>query len=179
MYVVGDPMLDTLNRFCPIPKTDDYRTYNVLTLHRNFNADNKEALKNVLDAIKESGEKFVFPIHPRTKKNLKAMGLKIPQNLCVIDPLPYGEMLKLISNAKRVLTDSGGVQKEAFWMNVPVIILRNETEWTEICTQKGGVLVGTDKAKILDAIHNFKSKLSSPPEFGANKRIREALYKYV
>ena len=179
VYVVGDPMLDTFGRLLPIAKSKDIGTYILITLHRNFNADSPERLKQFFETIARMDEKFYFPVHPRTKKNIKAFGISVPKNIKLLPPQPYKQMIHLISNAKKVITDSGGVQREAFWMNIPVIILREETEWKEIITNGGGVLVGNDKGNLIDAVQNFKNRLSSVPAFGANKRIKEIIYKYL
>ena len=88
-------------------------------------------------------------------------------------------MLSLISNARKVITDSGGVQREAFWMNVPVIILRTETEWLDIVGKGAGMLTGLNKDEIIRGIKDFKGHMVPPPISGTNKRIREILYKYV
>lgn len=179
VHIVGDPLFDAMGRFTPFKRSKNYRQYILLTTHRNFNVDSKEPLQNILEAMGECGEQVIFPIHPRTRKAIKALKLKIPKNIKWTQPVGYEQMLKLISNAKKVVTDSGGVQREAFWMSVPVIILRDGTEWEEIINKGGGVLVGTDKAKIVDAIKNFKGKITVPPQPDANGRIRNILYKYV
>ena len=179
VHIVGDPLFDSLMRSVPIKKSRNYQQYVLLTMHRNFNVDNVDSLQAVMEAIRLSGEKVIFPIHPRTRKMIRTLKVKIPENVQLKQPVGYKQMLSLISNAKKVITDSGGVQREAFWMNVPVIILRNETEWTEIINKKGGILVGTDISKILDAIQNFKGQLNSPPQAGVNQRIREILFKYL
>ena len=179
IYIVGDPSFDTLNRFTPIPKSKNYKRYILLTMHRNFNADNKEVIERILEAIATTEEKVIFPIHLRTARNIERFDIKIPKQIKVTEPESYKKMLNLISNAKKVITDSGGVQREAYWMNVPVIILRDETEWLEIITKKAGILVGNDFQKIIDAINNFNGSLNPPPIFGANKRIREILYRHL
>ncbi len=180
IYILGDPSFDAMNPFLPIRKAKKYyKTYNLLTIHRTFNADNPERLRNIFEAIKESGEKFIFPIHPRTKANLAKFNIKIPKNVKKVKPQRYKDMLKLISNAKRVLTDSGGVQREAFWFQVPVLILRNETEWINITGSRAGILVDADKFRILEAMRNFKAMHFAPPIFGTNKKIKEIIYKYI
>lgn len=179
VYVIGDPTFDSLCRFIPIKKQKNYKKYNLLTLHRNFNVDNKENLLIIFAAIQESKEKFIFPIHPRTAKNIKEFKIKIPNNVKVVDPQTYKQCLSLISNAKKVFTDSGGVQREAFWMNVPVVILRTETEWIDILSKGGGILTGMNKEGILNAIKSFKGKMNAPPEPGVNKKIKEIIYKYA
>lgn len=179
VYVVGDPSFDTLGQFLPIPKTKNNRQYLLLTVHRNFNTDSKEALTTIFDAVRESQEKTIFPIHPRTKKVIKKLRIMIPKNIHVVEPVSYKNILSLTANAKKVLTDSGGIQREAAWMNIPVIILRPETEWVDIVSNGNGILVGCDKVKILNAVANFKGRMNPPPVFGAKKKIREILYKYL
>ena len=179
VYVVGDPEFDAFMKFVPIKKSKNNRKYILMTLHRNFNVDIKDNLKLILEAVEESGEQIIFPIHPRTAKNIKDFKLKIPKNIKVIQPQTYKQMLSLISNAKRVITDSGGVQREAFWMNVPLVLLRTETEWLDIVGNGSGVLVGTDKGRMVEAIKEFKGHMHAPPLPGANKKIREVLFKYL
>jgi len=179
VYIVGDPSLDTLGSFLPIPKGRNYREYILLTIHRNFTVDEEQTLKRIFEVLGGIGEKIIFPIHPRTKKNIKKFGIKLPDNIKPVLPQSYKQSLTLISNAKKVITDSGGVQREAFWMNVPVIILRKETEWIDIIGKKGGVLVGYDPEKILEAVKNFRGYVNSPPEFGAKKKIKETLFKFI
>lgn len=179
VYVVGDPSFETLGRFLPIPKSKHAGSYIFMTMHRNFTVDDKETVQRILSALGEMNENFTFPIHPRTKKNLQKFKVKIPKNIKVIDPQGYKETLHLIANAKKVVTDSGGVQREAYWFNVPVIIMRDETEWKEIIKKNAGVLVGSDPEKIKQAIENFKGSLNVPPEPGTNKKIREIIYKYL
>ena len=97
---------------------------------------------------------IVFPIHPRTKRRLEETGLqkKLKKNVRIIKPLKYREMLNLMKNAKLLLTDSGGMQKEAFWLETPCVTLRNETEWVEIVEVGCNILTGADKQKIIEGI---------------------------
>lgn len=170
VYNVGDPQFDTMLKFIPIPKTGDAGKYSVLTVHRDFN-DNDQFFSEVFQAIRDSGEKFIFPAHPRLGKFPRHKNIKITK------PLSYRKMLSLVSNAKRVLTDSGGVQREAFWMNVPVVILRKETEWSEILNKGGGILAH-DYDSILAAM-KFEGHMNAPPRAGAKKRIRDILFKFL
>lgn len=179
VHIVGDPEFDTLIRFTPIKRTKNYRRYNLVTIHRNFNTDIKENLTNIIEALKESGKKFIFPLHPRTRNKIEQFKISIPKNIKLIEPQPYRKTLELIANADKVITDSGGVQREAYWLNTPVIIVRDETEWPEIIANGAGLLVGTDKIKLLEAIKHFKGHLNPPPVAGANKKIRDILYKYL
>ena len=178
-FVVGDPMWDSLNRILPVPKSKDYERYNILTIHREQN-DNEPFLKEVFSTLEESGERFIWPIHPRVKRSIKKYGLKIPKNIEVIKPQGYKEMISLITNCKKVVTDSGGLQREAYWFSKPVIILRWETEWNEIVEDGWGVLVGGRKDLILDALKNHNPTLvtNKPkfiPAYGAKAKIAELL----
>lgn len=179
VHIVGDPLFDSMGRFTPFKKSKDFGQYILLTAHRNFNVDNKEKLQAILIACELSKEKIVWPLHPRTKKMLHTNGVEVPKNVDIIAPQGYKQMLTLISNAKKVITDSGGVQREAYWMQIPVIILREETEWTEIINKGGGVLTGTDTARILSAIQTFTGSSHAPPNPFVNKRIRNLLYRYA
>jgi len=179
VYVVGDPLFDAMGHFTPIKKSKNYQQYILLTTHRDFNVDNKAKLQDIFDACEASGESFICPLHPRTKKMMMENNITLPARMKFIEPQGYKQMLSLISNAKKVVTDSGGVQREAFWMNVPIILLRDETEWLEIVNKGAAILVGTDKEKIMHAIKNFKGVVNSAPEPNANERIRKILFQYA
>jgi UDP-GlcNAc3NAcA epimerase len=96
----------------------------------------------------------VFPVHPRTNKCLQEYGMweRLPANIIITEPLGYLDMLKLMRHSSKVLTDSGGIQKEAYILRVPCITLRENTEWVETVEEGGNVLVGVDEYRILDAI---------------------------
>lgn len=108
--------------------------YVLATVHRAENTDNIDRLKNIIEALAEISNDIpiIFPIHPRTRKVLDSLKLNIPENLIIIDPVGYKEILVLEKNAKLIITDSGGIQKEAYFFKKPSIILRDRTEWTEI-----------------------------------------------
>jgi len=131
------------------------KQYFLVTIHRAENTDNKRKLKNILDALIEIGKCYpvVFPVHPRTKKTLKNFNLLSSNcaNIHLIDPVSYFDMLTLEKNAKKILTDSGGIQKEAYLLDVPCVTLREETEWIETVESGKNIIVGTDRKKILDA----------------------------
>ncbi|MDD2696653.1 MAG: UDP-N-acetylglucosamine 2-epimerase (non-hydrolyzing) [Candidatus Pacebacteria bacterium] len=181
LYRVGDIMYDTLlnsklkaqsskllRRLRLKPKQ-----YLLLTIHRASNTDNLENLRKIITTIGESGEKVVFPIHPRTKKQLKKLKLKIKNwKLRIIAPLGYLDMLVLENNAKKILTDSGGVQKEAYWLKVPCLTLRKETEWIETVKDGWNILVGQNKVKILKAIKNFQPKGPQHRHFGNGRTAK-------
>lgn len=129
----------------------DKKGYYLLTLHRSENTENCDALQRVLYALGGLPVPTLFPVHPRTRKLLPA-GEWANRNILISPPVNYLEMLVLEKHARAVLTDSGGVQKEAFYLRVPCITLRQETEWPETVELGANRLAGTDPAAILAAI---------------------------
>jgi UDP-N-acetylglucosamine 2-epimerase len=129
--------------------------YYLATLHRAENTDNPKRLKSILKALNEIGRDttVIFPLHPRTKKMMKAYHLfSETQKIKLIEPVCYLDMLKLEKNAKAILSDSGGVQKEAYWFRIPCLTLREETEWVETVESGWNILVGTMMKKIVEEI---------------------------
>ncbi len=129
--------------------------YYLATLHRAENTDDPKRLRSILRGLNEIGRKnpVIFPIHPRTKKMVKAFSLtSLTNHLYLIDPVSYLDMLKLEKNARLILTDSGGVQKEAFWLGIPCLTLRDETEWGETVRSGWNLLVGADTKKIIEGV---------------------------
>jgi len=150
--------------------------YLVMTVHRPSNTDNRENMAAILAALSQSGTPVVFPVHPRTRKYLQEYGFwnAMPENVRCIDPVGYLDMLRLMSGAEKILTDSGGIQKEAYFLKVPCITLRENTEWVETVHDGWNVLVGADETKILSAIRTFVStgaQLNLFGEIGASRRI--------
>lgn len=181
VFNVGDVMFDTMYHIFPTTKPDNAYQYDLLTIHRQNNADNKEHLKDIFEAIGEYNFPTIFPIHPRTQKNIKKFRLKIPQNIKVIQPVGYKKMVNLTAYCRKVITDSGGLTKEGYWLFRPVIILRRETEWEEILKQKWAILVGWNKREIINALKNFEPKmlktehLRSYMDSQAKEKIREII----
>jgi len=183
VYLVGDVMFDALLHFSKISDMKSNvlerlnikpKEYYLATIHRAENTDNYERLKNILTAFSKMDEMVVFPIHPRTRKMINYYGLDDlirKDNIKVIDPVGYLDMLKLERNAKAILTDSGGVQKEAFWLKVPCITLRDETEWIETVNLGWNRLVGSNVEKILEAVRDLKLgvDVSFENDFSAKK----------
>jgi UDP-N-acetylglucosamine 2-epimerase (non-hydrolysing) len=160
IHLVGDTMYDSVLNHLPEAMKENLleklslqqNGYAVLTAHRPENVDSPKRLEGIVDAMARLADlTIVFPIHPRTKRRLEETGLqkRLKKNVRVIKPLKYREMLNLMKNAKLLLTDSGGMQKEAFWLETPCVTLRNETEWTETIELGANVLVGTDPEKIV------------------------------
>lgn len=126
--------------------------YVLATVHRAENTDDINRFKNIIESLIELSNDIpvIFPIHPRTRKVLDSLKLNIPENLIIIDPVGYKEILILEKNAKLIITDSGGIQRESYFFKRPSIILRNSTEWTEIVNSGYSKLVGSDKDKIIN-----------------------------
>ena len=190
--LVGDVMLDALlhnvelarerstalSRLGVLPKE-----YFLATIHRAENTDRPERLRAILEALLEiasAGFPVVVPLHPRTRKMLPDKPrLNSAAGVMIIEPLSYLEMLELEDNARAVLTDSGGVQKEAFWLSVPCVTLRDETEWVETVESGWNLLAGADKDKISRSAlqHPGGTRPSTPTHQGerASTRIVDAL----
>jgi UDP-N-acetylglucosamine 2-epimerase len=135
-HLTGDIMVDALKQNLPIAlkksTTKVVGEYYLLTLHRPSNVDNPKILYNIIKTLSQSDERIVFPIHPRTKKMLKSLITPIPlRNIHIMDAVGYLDFLSLEYHAKKIITDSGGVQKEAYLLQKPCITLRSETEWIE------------------------------------------------
>ena len=136
------------------------------TVHRAENTDDKIRLGSIFSALGEmsSEEPVVMPLHPRTKKYLSEF--EIPTaNICIIEPVGFFDMIYLLQNCTAVLTDSGGLQKEAFWFKKPCVTLRDETEWVELVEIGVNLLVGASKYKIIEACTSFaKRPFGNKPE---------------
>lgn len=151
------------------------RIEEVLREEKAENTDCPEKLKNIVDAFCEI-RNVVFPCHPRTENCLKQLGLwdRLNDYVKIIDSVGYFDMLMLEKNAKKILTDSGGVQKEAYILGVPGIILRENTEWVETVEDGWNVLTGAKRDDILKAIREFEPKSGRRDVFGkgdASKKI--------
>jgi UDP-N-acetylglucosamine 2-epimerase len=129
--------------------------YLLATVHRAENTDNLSRLEEIMAAFMSlaiSGLTIVFPVHPRTRKQLGKLSFAYPDRLLMIDPVPYLDMVLLEAMAQLIATDSGGVQKEAYWLGVPCITLRRETEWIETVKSGWNRLVGTTSEHIINAV---------------------------
>lgn len=168
VFNIGDVMYDAALKFAPIAEQKSRildklslvpKSYLLLTLHRAENADSYQNLSHIVEAVIQSRKKIVFPIHPRTVKLVKQFQLdeKLNQaaHINLIEPVSFIDMIVLEKNALKILTDSGGVQKEAYFYQVPCITLRHETEWVETIEDGWNCLVGADVEKILAAINDF------------------------
>jgi len=180
---IGDVMLDSLLHFRPFstpPKGIPKENFILCTLHRQENSDNKERLMEIIGAIEEAGELMpvVLPLHPRTRARLEHEGLKLDESkVLVIDPVGYLEMLWLLEHCKVVMTDSGGVQKEAYCFGKLCLTLRDSTEWVELMTRGANFLVGSNKETILGALHQHLEDSIIPDLdiYGGGKASQRAL----
>ncbi|MDD4496915.1 MAG: UDP-N-acetylglucosamine 2-epimerase (non-hydrolyzing), partial [Methanosarcinaceae archaeon] len=149
VYLVGDIMLDALeyNKKLAFKRSTILEKlglkdggYLVATVHRPANTDNRLNLENIMDAFCSVAERIVFPVHPRTEKLLREYGiwevLNENENLIITKPLSYLDMVRLMAGSRKILTDSGGIQKEAYFLKVPCITLRENTEWVETIEER-------------------------------------------
>ena len=164
-----------------------YRNFVLATIHRPANTDNEENLRSILRALGDiaaSGVDVVFPCHPRTRKMILDFGFKIEDlGIRLIEPASFFEIIRLEKNARVVMTDSGGVQKEAFFYGTPCVILRPETEWVEIVDAGAGILADADYERIMKAYKELSGReVMFPPLFGdgkASERILSEIVDYL
>jgi len=187
-YLMFQDKADSANQL-DLLDLDDHE-YAVLTVHRAENVDHRDKLEDILRAVKLVELPVVLPLHPRTKKAMTEAGIdpeSIP-NLRVIDPVGYIEMLCLLRHSVLAITDSGGVQKDAFWSGVPCVTLRENTEWVETIHAGMNTLVGSDVQKILAAVrywvdgHERPKPSAIPAYFGdghASEKVAGALTQYL
>ena len=152
--------------------------YVLATVHRASNTDDPANLAAITGALSNAGETVVFPMHPRTRKAIATSGIVLGGNVMPIEPVSYLSMVALEKHARTILTDSGGVQKEALWLGVPCVTVRDETEWVETVESGWNTLTGTDTARILAALRRPRSHEVPPQPYGdgqAAARIVEIL----
>ena len=156
--LVGDVMLDATHMFAerakklfPLKSITHHKSggYCLATVHRPSNTDIRENLQSIFSAFGQLLLPIILPLHPRTKSVLDR--IDVPDNIEITPPVSYLKMLTLTSNAHRVLTDSGGLQKEAYWLGVPCIILREETEYPETLENNWSVCAGSNQESIINA----------------------------
>jgi UDP-N-acetylglucosamine 2-epimerase len=191
VYRVGDVMLDVLLENMEVARRKSLVMetlglseggFLLLTIHREDNTDRLENLKSIIEAVISLEKMVVFPAHPRVRKWLRRWGLwekcLAAPKLKIIDPVGYLDMLILQEKAQAILTDSGGMQKEAYFLRTPCLTLREETEWVETVECRWNTLVGTQPERIREAVN----ELHVPPqgenpygEGGASLRIAEII----
>jgi UDP-GlcNAc3NAcA epimerase len=187
VHIVGDVMYDamlhylpkTRNRPSPLERIEvDAGAYALATIHRAKNTDDPERLSAILACLSVVETTVIFPAHPRTREALRSSKLAMPDNVRLIEPVGYLDMLLLEQNANVILTDSGGVQKEAFWLQVPCVTLREETEWVETVETGWNDVVGVDPERVRAALKRRQPVEPPPPVYGDGKaadRIAELI----
>lgn len=186
VHEVGDLMLDAtraaLERGSSLPRPQG--PYLVMTLHREESTRSWDRLEPLLVALQAHQEPILFPCHPRTRKMLRQQGWEDRLTngaLRLMDPVGHQDMLGLARHARLVLTDSGGLQKEAYFLGTPCLTLREETEWVETVQVGWNRLVGLDPQRVLEGLHSFEPPQDRPPLYGdghAAERIAEVLEGY-
>ncbi|MGC8913624.1 MAG: non-hydrolyzing UDP-N-acetylglucosamine 2-epimerase [Thermoplasmata archaeon] len=183
-YLTGDVLYDTFLTFTKLEEGGEIieklglqsKDYILATVHRNENTDKKNNLATILQALEECNEHVVFPAHPRTRKRMEEFGLRInSENVLMIEPVGYLEMLALEKHAKKIVTDSGGVQREAYWHAVPCITLLNFSEWVETVECGWNFLAGVDKEKIVWGIKDFEGGKVHPDLYGDGHAVERII----
>ena len=189
IYNVGDVMYDAALFYESLSRRPESLTGNndfyLSTIHRAENTDDPNRLKEIISALKELAKNcdVVLPLHPRTSNVLDKEGVDL-SGLIVINPVGYLEMVWLLKNCKMVITDSGGLQKEAYFFNKQAVVLRLETEWVELLDKGWNVLGGYKKESILNAVEqlNNKEPLFSDHLYGIGKSgetIVQKLFQFI
>tara|TARA_R110002073_G_scaffold39574_1_gene112806 strand:+ start:383 stop:1447 length:1065 start_codon:yes stop_codon:yes gene_type:complete len=163
----GDVMQDGAlfyKKYSVKPAINHEGDFVLCTIHRAENTDDPVRLSDIVDALNEIAEDkiVVLPLHPRTKQKLEQLSVKLSHKVIVIEPVGYLNMIWLIDNCSLVMTDSGGLQKEAFFFSKPCITLRDETEWVELLNHGFNMLVGASKVNIISAYrsHSFSTNFN-------------------
>ena len=188
VHRVGDLMYDALIVTLPLVQRREAEelakrslkpgAYYLATIHRQANTDNPGVLRRLFQALSVVDLPVVLPLHPRTLAAAREAAVHPADNITVTEPVGYVEMLALERNARAVLTDSGGVQREAYFLEVPCVTLREETEWSETLESGWNVLAGSDPARIAEAARRPRPQQPPGRVFGdghAAARIVEIL----
>ncbi|MEJ5197355.1 MAG: UDP-N-acetylglucosamine 2-epimerase (non-hydrolyzing) [Anaerolineae bacterium] len=177
VHLVGDTMYDAVLQFAALARTRSTilarlglqpKRYLLATVHRPYNTDDPVNLRSILEAFAELEEPVIFPVHPRTRQRMEALNVRTLErsNVQMIEPVGYLDMLALEQHARLILTDSGGIQKEAYWLGVPCVTLRTETEWVETVAAGWNVVVGADRARIVAAVRSLVAPAVRPLSYG-------------
>lgn len=183
IHVVGDVMADASLTFAPVarerfPIPFDPGSYVVATVHRQANVF-QPRLGRIVEGLNRIPDRVVFPAHPRTRAQIEREGIAVAANVRLTEPLSYLELASLASQARVVVTDSGGLQKEAYWYGVPCVTVRPSTEWVDTVEVGANVLVDDDPGLIEDAVRRAAMPEELPALYGdghASERIAEVLH---
>lgn len=191
VYLAGDTMFDAILQFGAIAGDRaalleelgvQPRGYLLVTLHRPYNTDVPENLGKILGALADTGETVVFPVHPRTRSKIGALNGAwgaIADNVKMIEPVGYLDMLMLEQHARMILTDSGGMQKEAYFSGVPCVTLRPETEWVETVNAGWNVLAGAEPDRIVGAVTRHEWPTGTPPQVFGDGRAAQKIVAHL
>jgi UDP-N-acetylglucosamine 2-epimerase len=183
VHMVGDVMIDALAWMLQRTEHPGARArlglesggYLLATVHRAENTDQTDRLHAILAAFNALDEPLVFPVHPRTRKAIERIGWVPRSHLHLIEPVGYRDMIELQRDARMILTDSGGMQKEAYFLRVPCVILRNETEWIEIVNAGWATLASADTERIQSAVRSLQRPSDHAPLHGDGHAARRAV----
>ena len=190
-FLVGDVMYDSLLYYGKIAEQKSrilknlklrQKEYILLTLHRPYNVDNIQKLQNIFSALKQTKRFIVLPVHPRSRKMIENTNTIIPENISIIEPLGYLDFIFLQKHSEKIITDSGGIQKEAYLNGIPCITIRPETEWIETVKAGWNVLVGDKKDQLIENCLHFKPSHNRPRYFGdgnSSKKIISILESHL
>ena len=170
-FLTGDIMVDSLRFANSIAssnkKFNNFKNYYLLTLHRPYNVDNPQKLGKIIELFNSLNKNVVFPVHPRTNNIIKKNNISVDSNIKLINPLGYLDFIALQSNADKIITDSGGIQKEAYILRKPCITLRSETEWIETVESGWNKLINIEiDDAIVENIIEFSPSEKYPDLFG-------------
>lgn len=184
VYLTGDVMVDILLRLRSVAEQSKIlqdlnlgsKEYLIVTVHRPGNTDNQQNLKNIVEALIQIDRTIVFPVHPRTSETLRRYGLydRLLKNrkIEVVKPLGYLDLIKLMSHADKVITDSGGMEKEAYILKVPCITMLKTTSWPETVEDGWNVVVGCDTEKIVNMARDFKPSGEQTEDYGKGEACK-------
>ena len=172
---IGDIMLDLFNSVQDKQTLPDVnKDYYFVTIHRQENTENIQKLLWIMKQLESLDKMVIFPIHPRTKKALKSILFK-GKNITFVKPVSYAQSISLIKKASFVITDSGGIQKEAYWAKVPCITVREKTEWPETLKNGWNTLHIFPNQNLAKKIKNFKFPTKYDNYFGTENISKKAL----
>jgi UDP-N-acetylglucosamine 2-epimerase len=187
VHLVGDVMYDSVLYNIHLAETRSHileklklkpKSYALATIHRAENTDDLKRLESIfsaLEKIAQDGLSLIIPLHPRTSQSLKNFKSNNSKLRC-ISPVGYFDMLVLEQNAKAILTDSGGMQKEAYFFGVPCVTMRTETEWMETVNAGWNIVVGADGEKIVAAVRSFKTNKPRPELYGDGRAAEKIIH---
>lgn len=191
VHWVGDVMLDAMLANLPLAREKSSilgrlgiasKKYALVTIHRAANTDDPGRLRKILSALSRVEDEVIFPVHPRTRGVIEKLEVEVGERVRMIEPVGYYDMVVLEENARVIATDSGGVQREAYFLKAPCLTLRDETEWTETVEAGWNRLVGADEQAILSAWRSFNPPDVQSPIFGdgtASEKILQIVSSYL